>query len=213
MTHDTLIDRLVADLKPVRRRTVRFDTLLIAAVCLVELILFITLGLARPDMPMLMQQPSVWWRLASLGVIALVGGGGAILSLNPIRSPRRGLHWLVLIIVACIALGGSINPGHHATETIIQRLDWTNGVQCAGKIVLLSIPPIIGLGLLMRRGAATDLRGTAWLAGLAAAAWGAFVFVFACPFNDPLYIVVWYSIGCGIVTLAARLVLPRLTRW
>jgi hypothetical protein len=67
--------------------------------------------------------------------------------------------------------------------------------------------------LLMRRGAPTDTRGTSLLVGLAAAAWGAFVFVFACPFNDPLYIAVWYSVGCGTVTLLSRFVLPRLAHW
>ena len=51
------------------------------------------------------------------------------------------------------------------------------------------------------------------LVGLAAAAWGAFVFVFACPSDDPLYIAVWYSVGCGIVVLSSRLILPRLARW
>jgi len=50
-------------------------------------------------------------------------------------------------------------------------------------------------------------------AGLAAAGWGAFVFAFACPVDDPLYVAVWYSLGCGAVTLLARLVLPHLTRW
>jgi Negative regulator of sigma F len=40
---------------------------------------------------------------------------------------------------------------------------------------------------LIRRGASTDRAGTALAAGLASAAWGAFVFVFACPSDDPLY--------------------------
>jgi hypothetical protein len=65
----------------------------------------------------------------------------------------------------------------------------------------------------MRRGAPTDHAGTAFAAGLASATWGAFVFVFACPFDDPLYVAVWYSLSCGAVTLFARLTLPRLTRW
>jgi hypothetical protein len=65
----------------------------------------------------------------------------------------------------------------------------------------------------MRHGAPTDTKGTALLIGLAAAAWGAFVFVFACPFDDPLYIVVWYSVGCGIVTVLSRIILPRFSRW
>jgi hypothetical protein len=56
-------------------------------------------------------------------------------------------------------------------------------------------------------------KGSALLVGLAAAAWGAFVFVFACPFNNPLYIAVWYTVGCGIVTLLARTILPRIARW
>ena len=48
---------------------------------------------------------------------------------------------------------------------------------------------------------------------LAAAAWGAFVFVVACPHDDPLYIAVWYVLGCSLVTVAARIVLPALARW
>ncbi len=96
---------------------------------------------------------------------------------------------------------------------LLARLNWHAGLQCTYKMVLLSIPAVIGLTVLMRRGAPTDIRRTALLSGLAAAAWGAFVFVFACPSNDPLYIAVWYSLGCGIVTAISRLVLPRLSRW
>ena len=75
------------------------------------------------------------------------------------------------------------------------------------------VPAVIAIGLLMRRGAPTDRGGTALAGGLASAGWGAFAFVFACPFDDPLYVMVWYSLGCGAVTLFARIVLPRLTRW
>jgi hypothetical protein len=75
------------------------------------------------------------------------------------------------------------------------------------------VPAVIGLGLLMRRGAPTDHAGTALAAGLAAAAWGAFVFVFACRFDNPLHCAVWFSLACGAVTLFARWVLPGLTRW
>jgi hypothetical protein len=40
---------------------------------------------------------------------------------------------------------------------------------------------------------------------------GAFVFVFACLFDDPFY--VWYSLGCSAVALFARLTRPTPTRW
>jgi hypothetical protein len=213
MTYDSLINRLTEDLKPVRRRRLGMDLTIVAVICAVELVLFFALGFARPDMPMMMKQPSFWWRLASLGLISLISGTLAILSFNPVYTPRRGFRWLALVVVICLAFGLFINAGPVEIATIIQRLNWTNGLQCTYKMVLLSIPAVIGLGVLMRRGAPTDTRGTALLVGLAAAAWGAFVFVFACPFDDPLYIAVWYSVGCGIVTVLSRVVLPRLSRW
>jgi len=164
-------------------------------------------------MPMMMQQPTFWWRLVSLGLISVLSGALALLSFNPAYSPRRGLRWVGLIIAICLVFGLCINAGPSGLDAFIQRINWTSGIVCARKMILLSLPPLIGLGLFMRRGAPTYAIGTSLLVGLAAAAWGAFVFVFACPFNDPLYIAVWYSVGCGTVTLLSRFVLPWLARW
>jgi hypothetical protein len=213
MRHDRLIERLTGDLKPVRRRRLSADILLIAAICAAELVLFFALKAERADMPMQMHQMSFWWRLASLGLIAVISFPVAISSFNPVYSPRRALRWLLLIAVICLASGMFINAGPQAHLPFLVRLNWQAGLQCTYKMVLLSIPAVIGLTALMRRGAPTDRARTALLAGLAAAAWGAFVFVFACPSNDPLYIAVWYSLGCGIVTALSRLILPRLSRW
>lgn len=212
MKYDSLIDRLAGDLKPVRRRRLGLDVCIIAVICAAELALFFGLGFARPDMPMMMQ-PTVWWRLASLGLISLISASLAIRSFYPAYSPKLGIRWLAVIIALCLVFGLCIGAGPDGVDAIIQRLNWRDGIQCVSKMIALSIPPLIGLGVLMHRGAPTDTRRTALLVGLAAAAWGAFVFVFACPFDDPLYIAVWYSVGCGIVTLLARFVLPRFTAW
>jgi hypothetical protein len=213
MTFESLIDRLSRDLKPVRPRRLSRDIAVIAAICVAEIIVFFALGAALPDMPMRMRQPTFWWRLVSLGVIAVTSGIPAILSFSPTYSPRRGLRWVLLVIAVCLAAGLCISAGPDDVESLLRRIDWTNGIQCAGKMIALSIPPVLGLGALMRRGASTERKRTALLVGIAGAAWGAFVFVFACPFNDPLYIVVWYSIGCGTVVLVSRAILPRLGRW
>jgi hypothetical protein len=213
MRHDRLIERLAGDLKPVRRRRLSVDVAVIAAICAAELLIFFALKAERPDMPMQMHQMSFWWRLASLGLIAVISGSVAILSFNPVYSPRRAVRWLLLIAAICLACGMFISAGPQAHMKLIARLNWHAGLQCTYKMVLLSIPAVVGLTALMRRGAPTDRKRTALLAGLAAASWGAFVFVFACPSNDPLYIAVWYSLGCGIVTALSRLVLPRLSRW
>ena len=70
-----------------------------------------------------------------------------------------------LIVALCLVFGLCINAGSNGLGAILQRLSWTNGVVCASKMIALSIPPLIGLGVLMRRGAPTDTRGTALLVG------------------------------------------------
>lgn len=213
MPTDRLVDRLVSDLTPVRRRSAAKDAAILGLIGATELALFLGLGAMRHDMPMAMQQPSFWWKLGSLGVIALGGAVVAILSFNPVASPRRGLRWLAAVIACCIAAGWIIDASGSGLSTLAARLRWRDGLECVGEMVALSVPAVTGFGLLMRRGAATDAGGSALASGFAAAAWGAFVFVFACPFDDPLYIAVWYAVGCGLVTGFTRLALPRLARW
>ncbi|WP_158744422.1 NrsF family protein [Acidisphaera sp. L21] len=213
MTNDRLIDRLVGDLKPVRRRRYGVDIAVIALLCAIELAVYLAIGPVRRDMPGAMQIVAVWWRLASLGLIALVGVAVAIASFNPAVSPRRGLRLLISLIALCLAAGWLIDASRDGWPALATRIDWRNGLQCVYEMTVLAIPALLGLGLLMRRGASTDSAGTALAVGISAAAWGAFVFVFACPFDDPLYIAIWYCVGCGLVTLLARLALPIITRW
>jgi len=213
MRTDLLIDRLASDLKPVRRRTPLTDGAALAVLAVIELGLFLTTGFMRPDLPSAMCMPSFWWKLTSLGLIALVSGSITVLSLDPVRSPRRGLRWAAALIGVCLAVGGFLDASRDGFSALYARVNWLEGLQCLSKMVVLSVPAVIGLGVLMRRAAPTDRDGTALAAGLAAAAWGAFVFVFACPFDDPLYVTVWYSLSCGAVTFFARCTLPLLTRW
>jgi hypothetical protein len=213
MSSDSLINRLADDLKPVRPRRFWRDVTIIASICIAEIIVFFALGAALPGMPMRMHQATFWWRLVSLGLIAVISGIPAILSFGPTYSPRRALRWTGVVIVICLLAGLWINVGPDGIESLIRRIDWRHGIECVTEMIALSIPPVIGLGILMRRGAPTDRARSALLVGIAAAAWGAFVFAFACPFNDPLYIAVWYSVGCGTITFLSRAVLPRLARW
>jgi hypothetical protein len=213
MRAEPLIERLSSELKPVRRRKAWSDALTLVVLCAIELGLFIAMASMRADMPMAIHRASFWWKAASLGLIGLLSGSIAIMSLDPMRSPRRGLRWIVALIAACLGSGWLFDASRDGLSTLASRLDWVMGLDCLSKIVALSVPAVIGLGLLMRRGAPTDRAGTAWAAGLTAAVWGAFVFVYACPVDDPLYIAVWYSLGCGAVTLFARWALPAISRW
>lgn len=178
-----------------------------------EIALMGMLGAVRLDMPEIAGTASFWWKLASVGALAVLGGGTALLSLDPTRSPRVGLRWMVPAMTVCLAAGWGIDAAHQSWPAVLQRLDWRSGVQCTKEILLLSMPAAVALGLIMRRGAPSDANGSAWAAGLAAAGLGSFAFVFSCPYDDPLYVVFWYGLGCSIVATTARLVLPRLIRW
>ncbi|TLU70741.1 NrsF family protein [Lichenicoccus roseus] len=213
MSNEALIDQLSKKLRPVRARTRGLNAAVIGAICVIELVLFLLLGGMRPDMPHAMGQPSFWWKLAGAGAIALASGAAAIISFAPQDSPRRGLQLVIALLMFVLAAGWVIDELRFGWAVLAARLDWHQGIQCVYKMVLLAIPPVLGLGVIMRGGAPTDRNGSAWTVGIASASWGAFVFVFACPSDDPLYIAIWYSVGCGLVTLATRLILPPLTRW
>ena len=213
MRTDSLVERLSQDLRPVRRRSIAREALLLLLLGVLEVAAFLGMGFMRPDMPVAVEAPSFWWKLTSMGLITVLGAGVAILSADPVRSPRRGLRWILVCIVAILASGWLIEASESGLADLVRRLDWSQGLQCVWKMVSLSIPPAIAFGVLVRRGAPTDRGGTALAAGLSSAAWGAFVFVFACPSDDPLYIAVWYTVGCSIVTIVGRAVLLRLSRW
>jgi hypothetical protein len=213
MKTDSLIDRLIIELRPVRPRSILREAAVLAMLAVVEVAVFLAMGFMRPDMPVAMHVPSFWWKLLSMGLIAILGAGIALCSIDPTRSPRRGLRWMLLCIALIFASGCLIDSAQGGLAHLIARLDWHQGIQCAWKMIALSVPPAIALAFLIRRGAPSDRSGTALAGALASAGWGAFVFVFACPSDDPLYIAVWYTVGCGIVALIGQLAFSRLALW
>jgi hypothetical protein len=213
MPTDSLLDDLVSQLKPVRRRNASREGLLLLLLGAVELGLFLLLGAARPDIMLAVELPSFWWKILSLGLLAIGGVVAAVRSFEPSRSPRPGLKWLAVVVAVSLVAGWVIDAASAGGEAFWARLMWRHGIDCVVAMVVLSIPAILTLGLLMRRGASTDPTGSALAVGVASAAWGAFVFVFNCPHDDPFYIAVWYLVGCSIVAVIGRVTLPLITRW
>jgi hypothetical protein len=213
MASDDFLDGLASELKPVRRRDPRVEALALAGLCALELALWLVSGQVRPGLVQVAQTtPTLWWKTASAAALAFIGATTAITSLDPTRSPRRGLIALAVLIAAFFIVGG-LFAWRAGLANLWDRLDWTDGLTCAFKVTLLSAPPAVVFALLLRRGAPTDVKGTALAAGVAGAAWAVFVFFFTCPHDDPVYILVWYPIACAASTLAARLVLPLAGRW
>jgi hypothetical protein len=209
MSNEALILDLSSGLVPVRRRSMVREGALVLAACGAELALFLSMGVMRPDMHDMTGSPYLIWRVASLGLLAVAACVLAIRSFSPTARPRRGLMIVCALAVAAIVGGAFVVPEGLNGRTLLDRINPTSGMMCATSIFVLSLPIVALLGAFMRRAAPTRPRLSALASGIAAGACGAFVFAFCCPFNDPLYVVVWYSIGCAAVVAAARWRLPR----
>lgn len=208
----TLIDHLSRDLKPVRPRTFFSDARMLVILFVIELGLYLGARMFRPDIAFAIYLRSFWWKLLSLGLIGTVGGTATILSVDPTGTSRGSLRF-ILGLIAMSLLSGWLFCMPDWLPLPATRLNPMQGLHCVYTIILLSIPFTIGLGLVIRRGAPTDLEGTASTAGIAAAAWGAFIFTFACPIDDPFYIALFYSIGCGAVLICSRRILKYIAHW
>lgn len=209
MSNDRLILDLSSDLVPVRRRHMLREAGMVAALGVVELALFLGLGMMRPDMSHMGHSPYLMWRVGSLAVLAGIACTVAIRSFSPTARPRRGVMLAGALAVVAILGGMFVEPAGVSDQTLLQRLDPVHGMVCAGSIFVLSLPVVAILGMLMRSAAPTQPKLSAIASGIASGTVGALIFAFCCPFNDPLYVVVWYSIGCAAVAAVARWRLPR----
>jgi hypothetical protein len=209
MSNESLIVDLSSNLAPVQRRSMVREGGLVLALGAVELALFLGLGAMRPDMSHMGGSPYLLWRVGSLGLLAVVACVLAIRSFSPTARPRQGLMLACVLAIAAIVVGAFVTPDGAGERALLDRIDPASGMLCAASIFVLSLPTVALLGTLMRRAAPTQPRLSALASGVAAGACGAFVFAFCCPFNDPLYVVVWYSVGCAAVAAAARWCLPR----
>lgn len=207
MSNDALIMDLSDHLAPVQRRSVFGDAALLLAFGFVELVLFLKLGLMRPDMGQVIGSPYMLWKLGGLGLLAVISGVVAVRSFSPPALPRRGLRGALALAGVTAIAGAALGFGHEGT--LIDRLAPVHGMICSLCIVVLSLPMMGMMAVLMRRAAPAHPAGSALMAGMAAGAWGALVFAFCCPVNDPLYVAVWYSVACAAVAALSRWLLPK----
>jgi hypothetical protein len=209
MPHEALMDELAAGLAPVRPRSVAREALLLLVLGAAELALLLAVGLMRPDFGRAIETPFMWWKLGSLALVVAISWTTAIRSLSPTVSPRPGLALAFTATALAIASGALVDAGVVGQASITERLEPLHGLGCALAIIILSLPMIAIMAILMHRGAPTHPEGTALAIGLAAGSWAAFAFAFCCPNNDPLYVAIWYSLGCAAVAAAAQWLLPR----
>jgi hypothetical protein len=212
MKTDDLIEALVQD-RAVRSPPPRSALVLaLIAGVIAAGILFILSLHPRPD---LMQAAGSYRFLLKIILALTLAASAVSLALNIVRPDAmpRGRLYLIAVspaLLVAAAVGELI---------VMPQATWMPGmigvspVYCLVMISLLSIGPLLALLVALRYGAPSDpgLAGT--LAGLASGGIGAAIFVIHCPNDSPLFVIIWYSLAIGLVTLVGYFAGRRWLAW
>lgn len=205
------IAALVDDLEPVTALNRRRPLVTAAATTVAMIAIVALLRGVRADV--LAGNPDEMFLIRS-GILLLLGGGTAHAVLG-MASPSVGkayMNWQMALAVALlfpivaliVALTGDMGTAMSKMYTVGQCLMFS-----AIGAVATAVPMILHL----RRGAPTSLSRAGWLVGVASGGLGAFAYNIHCPFNNVVYIGIWYTLAVGICAVAGRPLVPRLIRW
>ncbi|WP_137156324.1 DUF1109 domain-containing protein [Rhizobium sp. FKL33] len=211
MKTEDLIALMAKDAKSVKPLGPAFSGWLALGAAASALLLIATIGL-RPDLAAMIATPRVAFKIALTLLLAF----SAILLARRIGEPGASLRpAFTLIGIAGLALVGGVV----AELAALPRQNWMtsligrNSNYCLIAIPTLSLMPLAGLMLALRRGAPGHPALAGAGAGLAAGAAAAAIYAWHCPDDSPLFVACWYMLSILTVTLAGSLIGARALRW
>jgi hypothetical protein len=205
------IQQLVDDLEPVRSLRPK-QSMAASLIITGAILLLITLWLG-PREDMIAGKPDGMFLLRG-GILLLLGlaNGYAAIAMASPSVGRQGSGWQIalaaaaLFPLAALIVAMSTGPADAIAAT-------QTGLQCLRMSVMGGLATAVPMVLHLRRGAPTSPERAGWLTGIASGGLGAFAYGFHCPFNNIIYIGLWYTLAVGISAVIGRLVVPRLIRW
>ena len=93
------------------------------------------------------------------------------------------------------------------------KLVGSNSLVCLTAVPLLSLPPLAALLLALRHGASTSPGAAGAAAGLVAGGLAAALYATHCIDDSPLFVVTWYTIAIGAMTVLGAFLGRLLLRW
>lgn len=205
------LDAMVAELEPVQPLRVSRAIASVLTIAIAAAVLIVSVKGARTDVVALDPNPMF---LLRAGLLLLLGGGcgWAALSMASPSVGKQGQSWKMAIAAAALLpLAALILAISGRAEIAMANVHF--GLQCMFFSGLSGLATAVPMVLWLRRGAPTSPERAGWLTGVASGGLGAFAYGLHCPFNDVVYIGLWYSLAAGLCAVAGRLVVPRLIRW
>jgi hypothetical protein len=213
MATPDLIDRLVADLKPVPRGAVarRLALGIVPGVVVSAIAMMVSIDL-RPDLAEAMATTSFWMKFAYTALLAGVGAA-AVLGL---ARPGGGVRNAVIAGIAVLALAAILAAAElmrAPASDYPAMIMGSTALTCPWSIALLSLPVFAGTFWALRGLAPTRLTLAGAAAGLAAGGFGALVYSFHCYESAMPFVAIWYTLGVAIAGLLGAALGRWLLRW
>lgn len=212
MKTDDLIEALVQDRAAVAGRPRAALTAAVLAGSLIAAILFMTILGYRADIATAAET----YRFLFKFVFTLTLAATAIWLIFTVIRPEAvpGLRLLALaaapvLIVLAVVAELSVMP----SSTWLPRLIGKNWWICLTVIPSLAIVPLAAFLTALRRAAPANPGQAGALAGLAAGAIAATLYASHCTDDSPLFVITWYSIAIGLVTIVGYFAGRRWLAW
>jgi hypothetical protein len=210
---DELIDRLSADVAPVRPAAMRVRLVmgLVAGMVAAAVLMVAWLGL-RPDLAVAVVTPIFWGKFA----FTLVLTGFGLWAVERLARPGGKLRAPLAAVFATIvvtAAAGIVQVILAQPDDVRRLVLGGSALVCPFYIMALSLP-ILGVNVLvMRKLAPTNLPAAGFAAGLLAGAAGSWVYAFHCTESGLPFITLWYVAGILAVALFGAALGRWLLRW
>jgi hypothetical protein len=183
----------------------------IASVLLAGILFVLVLGY-RPDIA----HAAETYRFLFKFVVTLTLAATAILLVLRVFRPDAVLGrslWLILLAPLMLAAAAIAELIVMPASSWLPRLVGTNARFCLSMIPLLSVAPLLAFFAALRKGAPADPGLAGALAGLSSGAIAATLYASHCTDDSPLFVIVWYSIAIGFVTLVGYFAGRRWLVW
>jgi len=211
MRTDDLIKAMVADQHGGRNIDDTLRLALLSGAALAGLAFFIMIGF-RADIAEAAQTVRFLFKFVvtlSLTAVAValvfrIGRPGV-----PLAVPAWSLAGVPLLLIGAVAVELAATP----SDAWSSRLIGTNALHCLAVIPLLSLPPLIGLLIALRKGAPAHPGITGAVAGLVSVGIAATYYASNCTDDSPLFVATWYPLAAAIVVAIGAVVGSRLLRW
>ena len=212
MKTDDLIDALAADrVRPSMAPRVAVLWAVISGAIMAGILFAIVMGY-RSDIA----QAAETYRFLFKFVLTLTLATSAIALVLRVLRPEAVLGralWFIALAPAMLVAAALAELFVMPSSTWLPRLIGTNVRFCLTMIPLLSVAPLLAFFAALRQGAPANPGLAGALAGLGAGGIAATLYASHCTDDSPLFVIVWYPIAIGFVTLVGYLAGRRWLRW